>query len=210
MSEVKLRSTSVCARPTFYFLGTRTRKPSYLQHQIMPPTPRKKFAQKLQNRQGKSRLNAETRQAIIQDLLNKQEPHILAERYSCHRNTIRNTWTRWIERNNFADRPRRPRKQRLTPRERRHLFRYIRIDPTRRWADVLRFCEAAFGKKVSKNTIRRVLWRFKLRHWRSLKRIFLNRKAILERGRFWRHWHRNEAALLEVSYFYIFILPRIC
>jgi transposase-like protein len=172
-------------------------------------TPRKQFAQKLQYRRGRDRLNSEKRRAIIQDLLNHVPINILAQRYSCHRNTIRNTWKRWKERDNFNDRPHLGPKPRLTPRERRILFRYIRNDPTRRWIDLLQFCENIIGKKVSKNTIRRAFRALKLNHWRSLKRIFLSKKAIFERNRFWRFWYRNELALLDVCLLsYTFTLPR--
>ena len=71
------------------------RVPSTFFNNIMPITPRKQFARKLQNRQKKGRLSPDVRRAIIQDLLNKVPIKVLTERYSCYRNTITNTWKRY-------------------------------------------------------------------------------------------------------------------
>lgn len=163
------------------------------------PTPRKQFAYSLApNREGNRSLNPSQRHSIVQDVLNGVQYKILAERYNCHRNTIRNTFIRWKKQHNFKSRPITGRPPRLTPRERRFLFRYIRKDPTRVWNDVLLYCEQTFGKKVSRNTIRRALKSLKLGHWRALKRIYLNKKAIIERGQFWRFWRGRELELCQV------------
>jgi len=128
-------------------------------------TPRKRFARSLgYNRQKKDRLNESERYAIVQDVLNGVPYKTLADRYSYHRNTIRNTFKRWKEQGNFKSRSTIGRKTRLTPRERRLLFRYIRKDPTRRWNNVLLYCQDTLSKKVSRNTIRRVFRKLKLGH----------------------------------------------
>jgi transposase len=164
------------------------------------PTPRKQFAHSLYtNRKRFQPLNKLQRQSIIQDVLNGVQVKVLAERYGCHRNTIRNTIRRWKEQHNFDSRPRPGIKPRLEPRERRLLFRYMRRDPTRTWGDVLLYCEQAFGKKVSRNTVRRALKSLKLGHWRSMKRIYLNKKAIIERNQFWRFWRGREQELCNVG-----------
>ena len=103
----------------------------------MPITPRKQFARKLQNRQKGGRLSPDVRRAIIQDLLNKVPIKVLSQRYSCHRNTITNTWKCYQERDDFNDRTYLGPRPRLTSRERRLLFRYIRHDPSRRWGDLI-------------------------------------------------------------------------
>jgi transposase len=162
-------------------------------------TPRKQFARSLgQNRPRNYQLNPFERHAIVQDCLNSVPHTVLAARYSCHRNTIRTTFNRWKDQQNFESRPVTGRPRRLTPRERRLLFRYIRKDPTRTWSNLLYYCKESLGKTVSKNTIRQAFRTLKLSHWRSLKRIFLSKKAILDRGKFWRFWRGREADLTEV------------
>ena len=49
-------------------------------------------------------------------------------------------------------------------------------------------------QKVSKDTLRRAIRITHLRHWKSLKRIYLSRKAVLERSRFYREWRGKEEA----------------
>ncbi len=96
------------------------------------PTPRKQFAYSLApNRKRNESLNQFQRHCIVQDVLNGVQYKVLAERYGCHRNTIRNTYLRWKNRRNLLNRPIPGRPLRLTPRERRLLFRYIRNSPTR-------------------------------------------------------------------------------
>jgi transposase-like protein len=151
--HLKLRSTDVCARPHINLYANANAQPYPFFNNIMPITPRKQFARKLQNRQKRGRFSPDVRRAIIQDLLNKVPIKVLTQRYSCHRNTITNTWKRYQERDDFNDRTHLGPQPRLTPRERRLLFRYIRHDPTRRWGDLQRYCEVTLGKKVSKATI---------------------------------------------------------
>jgi hypothetical protein len=62
------------------------------------------------------------------------------------------------------------------------------------------YCEHTIGKRVCKNTIRKAFRSLKLGHWRALKRIFLNNKAILGRNTFWRFWRRREEELCQVSF----------
>lgn len=163
------------------------------------PTPRKKFAHSLApNRKGAIPLTEIQRQSIIQEVLNGVQYKVLALRFGCHRNTIRNTFVRWKEQHNFYSRPRPGIKPRLNSRQRRLLVRYIRNNPARPWGEILLWCESTFGKKVSRNTVRRILKRSKLGHWRSCKRIFLNKVAIIQRNRFWRHWFRRELELTQV------------
>ena len=129
------------------------------------PTLRKKLAYSLApNRQRTERLNDSQRQAIVQDVLNGVKHTVLAARYNCHRNTILNTFKRWKELDNFCSRRHFGPKPRLTPRERRLLFRYIRRDPSRRWSDLLWYWEHTIGKKVCKNTIRKAFRSLKLSH----------------------------------------------
>ena len=102
------------------------------------PSPRKQLAHSLApKRRRTKRLNDSQRQAIVQDVLNGVQHKLLVVRYNCHQNTILNTFKRWQELNNFDSRPYFGPKPRLTPRERRLLFRYIRKDPSRRWSDLL-------------------------------------------------------------------------
>ena len=165
----------------------------------MRTTPRKKFAHSLSpERALKGRLNELQRQAIIQEHLNGVKHSVLASRFRCHRNTITNTLKRWKQQHNFLSRPTPGRKPKLTPRERRLLFRYLRQDPTRRWGDLFLWCERVLHKKCSKTTLRRALWAMKLGHWRALKRIYLSKQALLERGRFWRRWRNKENELGDV------------
>ncbi len=173
-------------------------------------TPRKQLAHSLApNRKSRGSLNYLQRLSIVQELLNGVPPRVLAERFDCHRNTIRNTFIRWKKHRNFDSRPKQGRPPRLTSRQRRALFRYIRREPTRAWGEVLLWCERTFGRRVSRNTVRRILKKTKLGHWRSCKRIFLNKKAIIERNRFWRHWWRRELEITHVSHLLLPLhLPR--
>ena len=168
-------------------------------YNLIMATPRKQVARSLgQNRPKNHSLNQSEKHAIVQDYINGVKPAVLVARHSCHRNTIHKTFQRWKSQHNFESRPKTGRPYRLTPRECRLLFRYIRKDPTRTWSNLLYYCEHSLGKKVGRNTIRRAFRALKLGHWRSLKRIALNKKAIQERGRFWRFWRGREVELTEV------------
>ena len=156
-------------------------------------SPRKKFANRISSvRKSGGQLTKFQRSGIIQDVLRGDKIGDVARRYSCHRNTIRNTINRYHETNNLSNRPKSGRQPVLNRRERRSLIRQIQKDPSVPWATLLEWVQSSLGKKVSKDTLRRAIRTTHLRHWKSLKRIYLSRKAVLERSRFYREWRGKE------------------
>jgi transposase len=168
------------------------------------PSPRKAFANKLNaNRMKNGQLSNEQKGCIISARLNGEKPSVLAARYSCHRNTITKLFNRYSRTSTTTPQPRIGRPPLLNRRERRALFRHIRKDPTCSYATLVQWCNDSFDKKPSKKTIRRILQSTGLKHWKSLRRIYLNPKAVLQRNRYHREWRGKEVELTCVCSFIV-------
>jgi transposase len=163
------------------------------------PTPRKQLAQGLiANRVLNSPLSDETRSAIISAILNGQAPGQVAARFECHRNTVTNIVRKWKRTHQFTPQPRTGAKRLFNDRQARALYRHIRNNPTLPFKAIVEWCERTIRQKPCRNTIKNVLRRTGLRHWKSLKRIFLSRSSVLRRVRFYQEWRGREQELTQV------------
>jgi len=168
------------------------------------PSPRKAFANKLNaNRMKNSQLSNEQKNCIISDRLNGQKPSVLAVRYSCHRNTVTKIFNQYLRTSTTTPQPRTGRPPLLNRRERRALFRHMRKDPSASYDALIKWCRDSLDKKPSRDTIRRVLRSTGLKHWKSLRRIYLSPRAVLQWNRYQREWRGKEVELTRVRLFYI-------
>ena len=151
------------------------------------PSPRKAFANRLNaNRMRNGQLSNEQKNCIISGRLSGEKPSVLASRYDCHRSTIHKIFARYQRTYTTSYLPRTGRPLLLNRRERRALFRYIRKEPGQPYASLIEWCIDSIGKKLSRSTIRRVLRTTGLKHWKSLRRIYLSPRAVLQRNRYHR------------------------
>lgn len=129
------------------------------------PSLHKAFANKLNtNRMKSGQLLNEQKSCIISGRLNSQKPSVFAARYSCYRNTVTKLFNRYLRTSTTTSQPRTRRPPLLNQRERRALFRHMRKDPSASYAALIQWCRDSLGKKVSRDTIRRVLRSTGLKH----------------------------------------------
>jgi transposase len=103
------------------------------------PSLRKAFANKLDaNRMRNGQLSNEQKSCIIYARLNGEKPSILAARYNCHRNTIRNIFNQYQRTYTTTVQPRAGRLPLLNRRERRALFRHMRKDLSASYAALIK------------------------------------------------------------------------
>jgi transposase len=166
-------------------------------------TPRKRLVKKINpSRSKKGHLSPEERAMIIHAVFSGEGPGTIATRFRVHRNTIQNTIKRWQNTNSLQDRPRNGRPPKLSLREKRALCRRIRQNPNLAYNELVAWVERFCSKKVSCRTIRRALHATGLKHWKSLKRIYLDKKAIRERRQYVRDWRGKENELTQVRLFF--------
>lgn len=160
------------------------------------PTPRKRLAQKINPGRGKKgHLSPSERAMIIHAVLSGEPITAIATRFRVHRNTIRNTVTRYKTTYSLENRAKKRPPSKLSQREKRALFRRLRQNPELPHAQLQTWVESYTGKKVSQRTIRRALHATGLKHWKSLKRIYLNKRAIHQRREYAREWRGKEHEL---------------
>lgn len=165
----------------------------------MPATPRKILARRISNNRGRGcQLSDPQRNCIIQAVLGGESIRIVASRFEVHRNTVSKLVQRYRRTGIITAKPRSGRPSKLNHREKRLLFRYVRKNPTFSYLAIQEWADQSIGKRISFRTIRRVIFKLGLRHWKSLQRIFLSKKAILERNRYWREWRGRELDLAQV------------
>src|ERR1700712_1655102 len=141
------------------------------------PSPRKLLARRINpDRKHRGRLSKYERLCIVQLLLDGEKISVVANRFECHRNTISNIFKRYKEANTLQPKPQSGPPPKLNRRERRAVFRLVRREPTIPWATLIEWCETRFGKKISRNTLRRILRSTNLGHWKSLKTISSDRR----------------------------------
>lgn len=169
-------------------------------------TPRKRLAQKINpTRSKKGYLSPSERAMIIHAVLSGEAVSTIATRFRVHRNTIRNTIKRYNATNSLENKPKSGTPSRLSGREKRALYRRLRQNPGIPYTQLLAWVESYTGKKVSQSTIRRALQATGLKHWKSLKRIYLNKKAIEQRRRYAREWRGKEGELSLVRLLFYLI-----
>jgi transposase len=167
------------------------------------PTPRKRLVQKINpGRAKKGHLSPSERAMIIHAVLSGERVSAIATRFQVHRNTIRNTVTRYNTTHSLKDKTKKSRPSRLSYREKRALYRRLRQNPQLPHAQLKTWVESYTGKKVSQRTIRRALHATGLKHWKSLKRIYLNKKAIEQRRQYAREWRGKEHKLSQVRLYF--------
>ena len=174
---------------------------------ILPPTqpynmvsPRKAFVNKRYGeRKPNAPLSEEQRAGIIQACLEGESISTVAARFSCHRHTVRNTIQRFRTHNSLSNNPHSGRPSKLNAREKRALYRYIWQNPEIPYNHLQEFLSISLGKTVCKRTILRALHQTGLKHWKSLKRIYLNKNAITQRNKYWKEWRGKEEELVQVS-----------
>jgi len=163
------------------------------------PSPRKSLAQRLNpNRKPRGSLSRDERLSIINRVLGGEKISVLASWYQCHQNIIQNTIKWFHETNNLRNRPQPGQPPRLNQRKKRSLLRLVCKEPAIPWASLIEWYKTRLGKKVSKTMLWRILRSTNLRHWKSLKRIFLDRRAILQRTWYYRYWQGKEEELTRV------------
>jgi transposase len=173
------------------------------------PTPRKRLAQKLNpGRTKKGYLSPDQRAMIIHAVLSGEPVSTIATRFRVHRNTIRNTVKRYSTTNTLENKLKTGAPSKLSGREKRAIYRRLRQNPGIPYIQLLTWVEGYTQKKVSQSTIRRALQATGLKHWKSLKRIYLDKRAVAQRRQYVREWRGKEdelslVRLLFLSYSFI-------
>lgn len=159
-------------------------------------TPRKRLAQRINPTRTKNgHLSPKERAMVVHALLCGEKPSVLATRFRVHRNTIHNILKRYRTTHGFDNKPKKGRPYKLTYREKRALYRRLRKNPEMPHAQLQTWVESYTGKKVSRRTLRRALHATGLKHWKSLKRMYLNKRAIEQRRQYAREWRGREHLL---------------
>jgi transposase len=150
-------------------------------------TPRKRLVKKINPTRGKKgHLSSEGSPVVMHALLSGEKVSTLATYFRCYRNTIRNTMKRYCETDSLEDKSRTGACPRLTIREKRALYRRLRQNPEMPYAQLQTWVKSTTGKKVSRRTVRHALHATGLRHWKSLKLIYLDKKVIQQRREYTR------------------------
>ncbi|KAJ5661429.1 uncharacterized protein N7477_009045 [Penicillium maclennaniae] len=136
------------------------------------------------NRPRGAELSETTRAAIVYALELGGKPTQIAKDLHVSRQTIYNTKNHFQKHAHVKTNPRSGRPLKLTPSERRYVFRLVRRSPTMSYKALL--IDTDF--KVSKSTLKRVLKRCNIRKWVSKKRIFLKKHDAQIRRAFCRKW----------------------
>ena len=147
------------------------------------------------NRRRGGELLPEARAAILAGLENKISAAKLAEQFGVNRRTIYKTRDRYLRTNTTKSSPRSGRPSKLNDASKRYIYMLVRRWPRMTYTAL----GACINPPISRSTVRRILRKYKLRKWKSRKRIFLNPESAKKRRQFAALWRRNPQ-LMEVIY----------
>ena len=141
---VKLGDKSFCAYP-------QLKTPTF-STLLKMATPRKKLIKKFSTRGKNGYLSSAERAMIIHVLLSGEKVSTLADRFSCHWNTITNTIKQYRATNSLDTKPRIGTLPRLSIREKRALYHCLWKTPEILYTQLQTWVESCTSKKVSRTT----------------------------------------------------------
>jgi transposase len=136
------------------------------------------------NRRKNDELSPHTRSAIMSALANETSPSKIAADHNVSRQTVYNTRKRFESLETFDSRPRKGGPVKFSAYTKRYIYRIARRHPA--WSYKALIANTPGGP--SRTTIRRILYRYGLRKWKSKERIPLTREDTRERRHFCRDW----------------------
>jgi transposase len=146
------------------------------------------------NRRRGKELSPGTRGRILGLLESGKSCRLVSEIVKVPKSTVHYTLQRAKKHSTTHSLPGRGRKQCLSPSDKRYIYSICRRNPLFRWKQVLQ----SLDRKISRSTLQRTLREFKLRKWRSKRRIPLSKDGARERLQFVRSAIRNEEEFVEV------------